>query len=135
MEKTQKNTKKVYVSLAALAAVILALLCVYQFTKKETAEGQKTVTVRVIHKDQSERSFEVTTEKEYLGEILRDEGIAEGEEGPYGMYIVSADGETADEANQEWWCITKGKEQMNTSADKTPVMDGEEYELTLMVGY
>ncbi|MDE7319779.1 MAG: DUF4430 domain-containing protein [Lachnospiraceae bacterium] len=135
MEKTQKNTKKVIFSLAALAAVILVLLCIYQFTRKEAVEGQKTVTIRVIHKDQSERSFEVTTAKEYLGEILREEKIAEGEDGPYGMYIVSADGETADEANQEWWCITKDQEQVNTSADKTPVMDGEEYELTLMVGY
>lgn len=135
MEKTQKNTKKVIFSLAALAAVILVLLCIYQFTRKEAVEGQKTVTIRVIHKDQSESSFEVTTAKEYLGEILREEKIAEGEDGPYGMYIVSADGETADEANQEWWCITKDQEQVNTSADKTPVMDGEEYELTLMVGY
>lgn len=135
MEKTQKNTKEVFFSLAALVAVILILLCVYQFTKKEAVEGRKTVTVRVIHKDQSEKSFEVTTEKEYLGEILREEGIVEGEDGPYGMYILSADGEAADEANQEWWCITKGGEQVNTSADRTPVMDGEGYELTLITGY
>lgn len=135
MEKTQKNTKKVIFSLAALAAVILILLCVYQFTKKEAVQGQKTVTIRVIHGDQSENTFEVTTEREYLGDVLKDEGLAEGEDGAYGMYIITVDGETADEASQEWWCITKGGETLNTSADQTPILDGEGYELTLTAGY
>lgn len=135
MEKTHKKQKEIILSLALLAAVILVLLLVYQFTKKEAVEGQKTVTIRVIHMDRSENSFEVTTTEEYLGAILREEEIAEGEDGPYGMYIISADGEIADETNQEWWCITENGEQVNTSADKTPVMDGDEYELTLMAGY
>ena len=35
MEKTQKNTKKIIFSLAALAAVILVLLVLFQFNGKE----------------------------------------------------------------------------------------------------
>lgn len=135
MESKQKNTKKIIFSLLLLAAVIAVLFFVYRSTKGEPVQGQKAVTILVVHKDTSVKTFEVTSEKEYLGEILREEGIAEGEEGPYGMYIVTADGETADEGNQEWWCITKGGEQVNTSADQTPVMDGDQYELTLTVGY
>ena len=42
-------------------------------------------------------------------------------------------GIAADESNQEWWCITKTGEQVNTSADQTPLGDGEAYELTLTV--
>lgn len=135
MKTEQKNTKLPVLLLIALAAVILILLCVHQYTKEEPVQGQKTVTIHVVHKDQSVNTFEITTTREYLGEVLKDENLAEGEEGPYGMYIVTADKETADETAQEWWCITKGEEQVNTSADQTPLKDKDEYELTLMTGY
>lgn len=135
METAQKDRKKAVLSVAALAAVIVILFCVYQFTKGKTAEGQKTVTIEVVHGDGHSNAFEVTTAQEYLGEVLKEEGIAEGEDGAYGMYILTADGETADESSQEWWCITKGGEQLNTSADQTPLQDGDKYELTLTVGY
>ncbi len=39
------------------------------------------------------------------------------------------------ESKQQWWCITKGGEQVNTSADQTPIADGEQFELTLKEGY
>ena len=68
-------------------------------------------------------------------ELLTEEGLVSGEEGAYGMFITTVDGETADDTNQEWWCITKDKEKLNTSADQTPIADGEKYELTLTIGY
>ena len=51
------------------------------------------------------------------------------------MYILTADGETADEGAQEWWCITKGGAEVMYSASEQPIADGEHYELTLTVGY
>ena len=59
----------------------------------------------------------------------------EDNQSAYGLYILTADGETADEDNQEWWCITQGGEQLNTGADQTPIADGDRFELTLTVGY
>lgn len=135
METKQKNTKKIVIALAALLIVIAALSGIYHFTKDPTAAGAKNITVEVIHGDGSEKSFEYATDSEYLGEVLMDEGLAEGEEGPYGLFIKTVDGETVDDANQEWWCITKGGEQLNTGADQTPIADGETYELTLTTGY
>lgn len=132
---TQKNTKKIIFSLVALAAVIIALFCVYQFTKGKTTAGQKELTIDVVHKDGSVKSFHVTTDREYLGEALDDEKLVEGEESTYGLFITTADGEKADDTNQEWWCLTKDGEQLNTSADQTPIADDEKYELTLTVGY
>lgn len=127
--------KKIVISVAALVVVIGILLGVYQMNRPKAVEGEKTVTIQVVHKDESKKSFEVTTTQEYLGEILKEEELVEGEDGPYGLYILTVDGEKADESNQEWWCLTKGGEQVNTSADQTPVADGEQYELTLTVGY
>ena len=45
------------------------------------------------------------------------------------------DGEQADDSKQQWWCLTKGGEMVNTSADLTPIADGDRYELTLKEGY
>lgn len=135
MKEEKKNTKKIIISLVALAVVIAALLCVYQFTKGTTSKGKKAITIDVVHKDGSTNTFAIDTEREFLGETLIDEKLVEGEQGTYGLFITAADGEPADDSNQEWWCITKGGEQLNTSADTTPIADGDKYELTLTIGY
>lgn len=135
MNTKQNNTKKIVISLASLLIVIAALLGVYRFTRGTAAEGAKSITVDVIHKDGSLKTFNYDTEREYLGEVLADEELAEGEESAYGLFITTVDGETADDSNQEWWCITKDGEQLNTGADQTPIADGDHYELTLTIGY
>ncbi len=75
------------------------------------------------------------TTQEYLAPALVEGGVVEDNQSAYGLYILTADGETADEGEQEWWCITKGGETVNTGADQTPISDGERYELTFTVGY
>ncbi len=135
MKSETKNTKKVIFSVVALVAVIAVLFSVYWFTKGKTSAGSKTITIDVVHKDESVKTFTAKTEREFLGEVLADKKIVEGEEGPYGLFIMAADGEVADESNQEWWCLTKDGGQVNTSADQTPIADGDKYELTLTIGY
>lgn len=135
MKTELKNTKKILIALIGLIVVIAVLFGVYRFTKPATVQGAKTITVDVIHKDTSQKTFEYHTDREYLGEVLIDEGLVSGEEGAYGMFITTVDSETVDNANQEWWCITKNQEMLNTSADQTPIADGEKYELTLTIGY
>lgn len=124
----------------ALAGGLLVLLCVLAAVlsihfRAESAAGQKEITVVVVHGDLEEKSFEYQTDAEYLGEVLAENGLAQGTEGPYGVFITTVDGETADEAKQQWWCITKEGEMLNTSADSTPIQDQEQYELTLKEGY
>ena len=109
--------------------VILILLCIgagvlYQNMKPAASEGEKHITVTVIHGDQTENVFEFDTDAKYLGEVLESENLVDGESE-----------ETADDSKQQWWCITKGGEQVNTSADQTPVSDGDAFELTLKEGY
>ena len=96
---------------------------------------EKSLIIHIIHKDSQTNSFQVSTTAEYLDEVLLEHGIVEANQGTYGLYILTADGETADEANQEWWCVTRGGEKLATGASDTPIADGEEYELTLTVGY
>ena len=51
------------------------------------------------------------------------------------MFITTVDGETADDSKEQWWCITKGGEMVNTGADQTPIQDQDQFELTLKEGY
>ena len=53
----------------------------------------------------------------------------------YGLYVVTVDGETADEAQQQWWCFTKGGEMLMTGVDDTMIADGDAYEITLTTGW
>ena len=91
--------------------------------------------VKVSYSDQSTNEFKYQTDEAYLGEVLKNEGLVEGEDGPYGLFITSVDNEKADDSKQQWWCLTKGGEQVNTSADQTPIEDGDVFELTLTEGY
>lgn len=135
MNTKQHNTKKIVIALAALLVVIAALFGVYRFTKGAVSQGAKNITVDVIHRDGSLKTFAYDTNREYLGEVLADEQLAQGEEGAYGLFITTVDGETADSDNQEWWCITKDGTSLNTGVDQTPIADGDKYELTLTAGY
>lgn len=122
-------------AIIALLIVVAALFGVYRFTRPNSETGAKTVTIDVIHRDASLKTFTCHTDREFLGELLTDEELASGENGPYGLFITTVDGETADDAAQEWWCITSDQEMLNTSADQTPLTDGDKYELTLTTGY
>ena len=129
------KSKKLWLGLGALVIVAAVLLLVYRTFAPKPVEGDKTITVETVHGDGSTRTVELHTDAGYLGEALdQEEGLVEGEEGPYGLYIKTVDGETASDADRTWWCITKGGAEVTTSADLTPIADGERYELTLM-GY
>ncbi len=124
----------------ALAGRALLLLCVlaailFFHFRTEPLSGRKEITVVVVHGNLEEKTFVYETESEFLGEVLAEHDLAQGTEGPYGVFITTVDGETADETKQQWWCITKEGEMLNTSADQTPVQNQEQYELTLKEGY
>ena len=50
---------------------------------------------------------------------MENEGLIEGEEGQYGLFITAVDGVKADDSKNQWWCITKNGEQVNTGVDTT----------------
>lgn len=133
--KEKSSNKKVIIGAAALVLVCVALLLVYKNFMPKGTEGAKTITVKVVHGDSSEKDFEYKTDEAYLGAVIQDNNLVEGEEGEFGLFMTSVDGEKADESKQQWWCLTKGGEQVNTSADQTPIEDGDTFELTLTEGY
>lgn len=135
MEEKKKSAKGLIIGLVVLAVLCIAGWFLYQRVMPKGAEGAKTIVVKVVHGDQSSKEFEYKTDAAYLIDVIKTEKLVEGDEGQYGLFITSVDGEKADDSKQQWWCITKGGEQVNTSADQTPIADGDVFELTLMEGY
>ena len=128
-------SKKTVLCTAGLLILVALFASVWLLTKPETALGDKNLQIRVVHGDQRVVEYAIETDAEYLADVLVGEAIVEDDQGPYGLYILTVDGETAEESLQEWWCITRNGESLMTGASETPVMDGDAYELTLTVGY
>ena len=118
--------------LLAVAGLFLAL---YLIGRPRIAEGQKTVAVTVTHADGSEKTVRYQTDCVYLGELLLAEGLIEGEQGAYGLYIKKVDGEVADyDKNKAYWALFVGEEYAMQRIDLTPLTDGGTYALVYTVG-
>ena len=129
------KNKKLIIGILALVAVVAVLLGVYAATRPETAAGDKTITVTVVHKDGTSKDFTYNTEEEYLGAVLMAEELVTGYEGEYGLVIESVDGETADwNVDQSYWAIFIGEEYATTGADGVVLTDGGEYSLVYTIG-
>jgi len=133
----QKNMKKGFIALVVLALLIgFAVFAYLRFGPNAVANADlKNIAVTVVHGDGSEKVFELSTQAETLRAALDEAELVAGEDGQYGLYILTVDGETVDESKQQWWCITKGGEQHNQGVDGTVIADGEQYELTFKEGW
>ncbi len=122
--------------LTVLLALLVALSALAGCSQEKPGTGEtKTITLQVVHKDGTAKDFTIKTEAKTLREALEQENLIAGEEAQYGLFVKTVDGETADEGNQEWWCLTKGGEMWNSGVDSTEIADGDAFELTLTVGY
>lgn len=129
------NTKVLSLLLAIMLILPVFSGCTDSKDSEKTTGTAKTISVQVVHKDGTAKDFSITTEGETLREALEQENLIEGEDSQYGLYIKTVDGETADDANSEWWCLTQDGEMTSTGADGVKIADGDSYELTLTVGY
>lgn len=130
-----KKNRSVLVGVAILLVLVIAALVVYNVTRPQAQAGSKTITVEVVHKDESRKEFKITTSADNLRGALEQEKLVQGSESEYGLYIETVDGETADSANQEWWAVTKDGTMTETGVEGVMIADGEHYELTLTVGW
>ena len=129
-----KKTKLLLPALVLLAAAAL-FTGLYLASRPEADQGQKSVTVEVVHADGSEKTFRYQTDEAYLGVLLLAEGLIEGEAGPYGLYIKKVDGEVADyDQNKAYWSLFVGDEYATQGIDLTPLTDGGIYGLVYTIG-
>lgn len=130
-----KKNSKIILAVVALVALIAIFVGVFLATRPDTAAGAKTITVEVVHKDESTKTFTYNTDAEYLGEVLLNEGLVKGDMGDFGLYITEVDGEVADySVDGGWWGLYQNGEMTSTGADTTPIADGDTFQLVYTIG-
>lgn len=125
-----KKQTKLIIAVAVIVAVVVVMAGIYFATRPDTAQGAKTITVEVVHGDGSSKEFTYHTDSEYLGEVLLAEGLVAGDQGEFGLYILTVDGEDAIfEESGAYWALYQNGEMTTTGADTTPIQDGDSFQL------
>lgn len=115
---------------AVLCFVLIAAMALTFVSCKDNGgqNGEKTFTFTVVTLDGNETSKDITTDKQYVGEALLEQGIIEGENGDYGLYVKKVNGILADyDIDQTYWAFYINGEYAMTGVDKTEIKDGETY--------
>lgn len=125
-----KKNIKILIALLAVLVLAGAMLGIYLATRPNTAQGAKTITVEVVHSDGRAVPFTCHTDAELLGEVLLSEGLVQGGDSQYGLYILTVDGEDAIfEESGAYWALYHNGEYALTGADSIPIQDGDSFSL------
>lgn len=119
-------------TLAVLLSIVLllALLCGCTPKDDNASSEPKTFTLEIVYEDGKTEEINVTSTEKYVGSALINEGIIEGEDGKYGMYIKSVNGVEADfEKTGTYWAFYIDGEYATTGVDKAEIKDGTKYTL------
>ncbi len=88
-------------------------------------EEPKSFTVEVVHSDGETKTFSYSTEEEYLGKVLTEEGLISV--AANGVYDT-VDGEKADwDADMAYWAFYIGEEYATVGPDDAPIHDGDTF--------
>lgn len=99
------------------------------------AENKITITVDVVGSDGKTTTFTITTAAETLRGALEQENLVQGEEGAYGLYIKTVNGETADyNVNGAYWALYEGDQMAMTGVDGIQITEGGHYKLVYTKG-
>ncbi len=126
------KTGKILLIVAAcvlLLAMIVGMVLLYIFTRPQPQEGSKEITVVVVHKDGTQKTFTYHTDEEYLDKVLLEHKLIEGYDDQYGFVIESVDGEKASWEEGVFWALYVGENQSTAGVSAVVVEDGAEYRL------
>lgn len=91
-------------------------------------EGSKEFAFLIVDAEGEEVNLEIHTDKETVGEALMELGVIAGEEGPYGLYIKTVNGDTYDyDEDGKYWAFYVNGEYGMASADLTTITEGDSY--------
>ena len=130
-----KKTRNVIIAVAILLVVVIGALLIWNANRPAAQEGGKAIVLTVVHGDGSRKDFPIRPDAETLRAALEEASLIEGSESEWGLYVLTVDGETVDEAQEQWWCLTKDGEMSATGVDDTMIADGDHYEFTFTTGW
>jgi hypothetical protein len=97
-------------------------------TVTEIGEGKTTFDFEVIDLEQKVTKFKVKTDKTIVGEALVENGLIEGDEGDFGLYVKKVNGIVADyDVDKTYWSFFINGEMAMTGVDGTEIEEGAVY--------
>lgn len=130
----KRNSLKHFSRLFLFVLMAALALCFVSCGGDEATGEAVTFTLTVVGPDGTSTEHTVTSEAANLGDALLAEGIIEGEDGPYGLYINAVDGITADfDADGAYWSLYIGEEYAMTGVSDTPIAEGDSFKLVYEV--
>lgn len=137
--ETKSNTKKIITGIVialVLAVIGVVMGIIYNSTRKEAVDGEKSVILQ-IESERDSYSFEqeYKTDEQYLGDFLEQENIIGFDKTEYGRFITSVQGYESSNEDQSWWSISVNGESAVTGVDEIVLEDGSVYLLELKIGW
>ena len=94
----------------------------------ELGEGAVSFVFTVTDIDGKETKFLINTDKTTVGDALIENGLIDGEEGPYGLYVKTVNGDTYDyDTHGKYWAFYVNGEYGMTGVDLTEITEGAIY--------
>ena len=91
--------------------------------------GAKTIMVSVIALEKTVK-ITVKTDRDNLGDALIESGLAEGDNGAYGLYVKKVNGISADyDKDKAYWGFCIDGEALPYGVSDAEISGGESYEL------
>lgn len=97
-------------------------------TADALGEGETSFIFTVTDGAGAETVYKIRTDKTTVGDALLELNLLEGEEGPYGLYIKTVNGITADyNTDGTYWAFYVNGEYASTGVDLTSITEGATY--------
>ena len=123
------KTNKI-ISVLLCLILVFTSLCGCSVKESELNSDEKRFVLEVVYEDGNTEETELASTEKYVGDALVKEGIIEGENGKYGMYIKSVNGILADfEKTGTYWAFYINDEYATTGVDKAVIEEGAKYSL------
>ena len=91
-------------------------------------EGNTEFVFKVVTAAGETRTYTVKTNKTIVGEALLDAGLIAGEDGDFGLYVKTVDGETLDyDKDGMYWSFYVDDGYALLGVDSTKIEEGVEY--------
>ena len=93
-----------------------------------TGKGQRVFDFEVTDFDGKVTAFEIHTDKELVGDALEELGLLDGEDGPFGLYVKTVNGITADyDKDGKYWAFYVDGAYASQGVDSTKIEEGKAY--------
>ena len=126
---------KKFTALLLVLVMVLSLAACGAKKAPETQANAVYFQVVVTDLEGNETTFNYTSSATMVGEVLVAEGLVEGHESQYGLYIDCVNGIAADwDKDQTYWAFYVNGEYAVTGIDATEIVADTIYGLTLTKG-